>query len=465
VRSRAQQQPPRKLSARWALRAFRADALAMFGVISEEPDGMARIQALGKTFVFLSHPDHVRRVLQTNHRNYSKDAPIYTVARPFLSDGLLVAPGGNDWLQRRRLVQPVFSRDNVRTAIEVTERCLADTVERWQSHAAGDSVVDLSSEMVRLTMRVACRSFFGIDVDSETEQLAEDLGTVSDLTAEFLVRPFPPLFVPTRRNRAFRRSMHRIQRFIDPVVTSRSTQASGRAGITAAFVDAADGLLTPDRIRDELIGLFFAGHQSLAHTLAWCWHLLSDHHAVRDRLHEEIARVLGGRTPTFHDLPQLTYARMIFQEAMRLYPVAWIMMRRALAPDEMAGRRIPAGAIVTWSPFVANRHPDVWPRPDEFRPERFAEPGPASFAPFGLGPRACVAGDFATAEACLILVTLAQRFETVPVGSAPPVPEPSMTLHPRGGLPARLITRPTPLPTRRRLSRRCGHPPAPGPGA
>jgi cytochrome P450 len=413
----------------------------MFQEIAAQQDGMAMIRVPRQTFVFLSHPEHVRHVVQENHRNYSKDAPMYTVARPFLSDGLLVSPGGDDWQRRRRLVQPVFGHGNVRLAMAIAEQCLSDTAGRWRAHAIDGSVLDISAEMTRLTMRIACRSFFGVDVTDESDRLAADLRTVSESTAEFLVRPFPPLSVPTRRNRAFRQAMRRIHEFIDRIVATQSAPATDAAGITAEFVHAADGVLSPRRIRDELIGLFFAGHQSLAHTLAWCWHLLADHPDVRDRLHQELSSVLGDRSVTFDDLPHLTYTSAVVNEAMRLYPVAWIMMRRAAATDEIAGRRIPRGALVTWSPYVGNRHPDLWERADDFYPERFLEQRHARLTPFGLGPRACVAGTFATAEACLILATLAARFDPRPAGSTRPVPEPSMTLYPKGGLPSRVTLR------------------------
>jgi cytochrome P450 len=360
-----------------------------------------------------------------------------------LSEGLLVSPGGAGWLRRRRIVQSLFNRDNLSIWMEVAERSLSETMGRWRGYASAGSVVDLSAEMDRLAMTVACRSLLDLDLDIEGEagQLSEDLRVVADSTAQFLVRPFPPLAVPTRRNREFRRSMRRIQDFADRVVASQSGPVKGRTAITAEFVDAADGLLSSAQIRDELVGLFFAGHRSLADSLTWCWSLLADNDNVRDRIHRELSTVLGDRTPTPADLHLLNYTHMAMMEAMRLYPVAWIMMRRAIGPDEIAGKRIPAGALITWSPFVGNRHPDVWERPNDFWPDRFTEQRRGSFAPFGLGPRACVAGDLATAEACLILATLAQRFDAVPVSSVALVPEPSMTLRVRGGLPSRLVSR------------------------
>ncbi|MFC6020761.1 cytochrome P450 [Plantactinospora solaniradicis] len=441
-----------RLSTVAAFRLFRRDPLALFAEVASRPDGVARADLLGRSMVFITDPDHVRHVLKDNHRNYDKNAPIYNVARPFLGAGLTVSPGGEDWLRRRRLVQPAFHRQHVRMAADITESCLADTLADWRAYADSGAEVDLSLEMTRLSMRVACRSLFGVDVVGDVAEIARNLAFVAGFVAEFLARPFPPLFVPTRRNREFHRAMRQVRDLTAEIVRSRTgaaVPAEATGLLSGLLADAEAGGSTPDQVRDELIGLFFAGHETLAHTLTWCWYLLARNPAVDARLRTELTSVLGGRPATFADLGALRYTRLVVDEAMRLYPVVWIMMRRALRPDVIAGHRIPGGALLAWSPYVGNRHRRVWSEPDEFRPERFAPDadgrGPAhsrhSVLPFGLGPRACVGADFAMAEACLAVATLAQEYQPVLLDRTPVRPEPSITLHPRGGLPSVLRRR------------------------
>ncbi|MBE1491745.1 cytochrome P450 [Plantactinospora soyae] len=435
-----------------AFRLFRRDPLGLFAEVASGPDGVARVDLLGRSMVFITDPDHVRYVLKDNHRNYDKNAPIYNAARPFLGEGLTVSHGGEDWLRRRRLVQPAFHRQHLPMAADVTENCLADTLADWRTYPDSGAEVDFSLEMTRLTMRIACRSLFGVDVVGDVAQIARNLDFAAGFVAEFLARPFPPLFVPTRRNREFRRAMRQVRDLTAAIVRSRTGAAepAGATGLLSPLLtDTEAGGSTPGQVRDELIGLFFAGHETLAHTLTWCWYLLARNPAADARLRTELTSVLGGRPATLADLGALRYTRMVVDEAMRLYPVVWIMMRRALGPDVIAGHRIPAGAVLAWSPYVGNRDPRVWSEPDEFRPERFDPDGNGreagysrhSVIPFGLGPRACVGADFATAEACLAVATLAQEYQSVLLGRTPIRPEASLTLHPRDGLPVLLRRR------------------------
>ncbi|WP_249999221.1 cytochrome P450 [Actinoplanes sp. M2I2] len=425
-----------RISAAGAFGQFRRDPLALFGRIAEQPDGIALSSVAGRRMVFITHPDQVARVLRDNHRQYSKDAPVYRAARPFLGDGLTVAAGGDDWLRRRRLVQPAFHRDTLGAAAAITEDCVADLVTAWSGPAGRGEVVDVAPAMTDLTMRIACRHLFGMDLTEGAAEVAADLRLVCDFVVRFLARPFPPPAVPTRRNREFRAAMGRIRAFIGELVAHPATDL-----VAALHAEARDGGSTPEQVGDELLGLFFAGHETLAHTLTWCWSLLVRHPEAAARLHEEVARAPAGPG----DLP---WTRAVVDEAMRLYPVVWIMMRRAVGDDEIDGHAVRAGDLIAWSPYVGNRHPRVWRRPTEFRPERWLsaeDHGPDwarhSVAPFGLGPRACLGSGAAVMQACLTLATLARAYHLEAVGDRAPRPEPSLTLHAAGGLPVRLRSR------------------------
>ena len=197
------------------------------------------------------------------------------------------------------------------------------------------------------------------------------------------------------------------------------------------------------QIRDEVITLLLAGHETTAVALSWTWYLLAQHQECEQRLHAEVDAVLGGRLPTVENLPNLPYCHMVLEEALRLYPPAWSFSRNALADDELGGYHISAGSTVLLCPYTTHRHPAFWEQPEVFDPLRFtpervaARPHYAYF-PFGGGPRLCIGTAFAMMEAQLILATVAQRYRLCLGTDVRVEPEPLITLRPRGGLPMML---------------------------
>jgi cytochrome P450 len=194
--------------------------------------------------------------------------------------------------------------------------------------------------------------------------------------------------------------------------------------------------MTDKQLRDEVMTIFIAGHETVASTLAWTWYMLAQHPEVESRLHAELAAVLGGRTPTFQDLPQLTYTRMVVEEVLRLYPAAWSIFRTAIANDVIGDHSIPAGSVVMVSPYVLHRTPAFWEQPERFNPERFTPERSAgrpryAYAPFGGGPRQCIGNNFALMEAQLILAMAAQRYRLHSVPGRPVKPSIAVTLRPR----------------------------------
>jgi cytochrome P450 len=204
--------------------------------------------------------------------------------------------------------------------------------------------------------------------------------------------------------------------------------------------------MSDQQLRDESMTMLIAGHETVASALAWTWDLLARNPEAEARLHEELGRVLGGRPPTVEDLPRLRYTEMVFQEAMRLYPPAWIISRKADEEDEIGGYLIPKGQLVVTSPYVTQRMPDLWPEPDVFRPERFTNEESAgrhryAYYPFGGGPRLCIGIGFAMTEAVLIIATAAQRFAVRNISDKPVAVEPGVTLRPKHGLAMRIERR------------------------
>lgn len=210
--------------------------------------------------------------------------------------------------------------------------------------------------------------------------------------------------------------------------------------------DEGGSQMTDQQLRDEVMTLFLAGHETTALALTWAWHLLAQHPAAEQRLLAELAAVLGGRAPAVADLPRLRYADAVVTEAMRLYPPAWVIGRQAAADCEIGGYPVPAGTVVLISPWVMHRHPDYFPEPERFDPDRWtgglAEQLPAhAYLPFGGGPRLCIGKAFARMEAVLVLATVAQRYRMTPVPGQRVAPDPVVTLRPRHGLKMMLSAR------------------------
>jgi cytochrome P450 len=206
--------------------------------------------------------------------------------------------------------------------------------------------------------------------------------------------------------------------------------------------------MSDQQLRDEVMTLFLAGHETIATAMSWTWMLLQQHPEAAARVRDEALDVLGGRAPGFDDLPRLAYTGQVIDESMRMYPPVWMVERQALAEDRLGPWRIPAGTIVGVSPWVMHRHPGIWGDPLRFRPERFApEPGEGSsggprqkhaFLPFGAGPRICIGNHFALMEAKIILATIIQRYDVEVIRPQAIGLDPRVTLRPLGGMPGRL---------------------------
>jgi cytochrome P450 len=260
-----------------------------------------------------------------------------------------------------------------------------------------------------------------------------------------------PLGVPTPRNRKFREALATLDRIVYGFIERRRRGEGDRTDLLWRLMSARDpetGEAMDDRqLRDEVMTMFLAGHETTANALTWTWYLLSENPSARERLDAELDRELAGRPPRLEDLPGLSYAAAVLRESMRLYPPAWMISRNAIEEDRLGSHRIPKGAILLVSPYVMHRHPGFWERPESFEPERFlAEeahrgPRPAYF-PFGAGPRQCIGKDFALQEAQLVLARMAQRCRLDLVPGHPVEAQPMVTLRPKHGMQMQIRLRP-----------------------
>src|SRR5215472_4197504 len=403
---------------------------------------------VGMRFVFspaylVYHPDSVKHVLQENHRNYNKDVLTYKLFRPFLGLGL-VTNDGDSWLHQRRLIQPAFHRKRLATYGTLMTGATVALLERWQTRAEGDAPLEITEEMMRLTLSIVGQALFSMDLSHETSTVGPAVTTLVKLLGNYLYAPFPPLSIPTPRNRHMLAAQRELDQVVNSIIARRRQQNVDTGDLLSMLLLARDeetGQGMNDRqVRDEVMTLLNAGHETTANALVWTWYLLSQHPEVERRLYDELDQVLDGNLPTIEHLPDLKYTRMVIEESLRLYPPFCVISRKAIADDELGGYHIPANSMILVSPYATQHHPDFWPDPERFDPERFTpeheavRPHYAHF-PFAGGPRLCIGSNFAMMEAQLVLATIAQRYRLRLVPGHTVEPQMLVTLRPKYGLP------------------------------
>jgi cytochrome P450 len=403
---------------------------------------------LGTMVIHLvSHPEHVRQVLVTRQHKYNKQTRSSARIRGICGDSLLTG-NGEFWRRQRRLMQPVFQGRHLAAYHEAMIQATADLLARWRRLAPTNRPVDVASEMRRLTYTIVGRTLFGADVTGDVAEVEEAATVVMAHTYRRLEHLVVfPLWLPTVGNLRFRRALAMLDRIVFRILDERRKQGSERSDVLSLLLRQRDeetaAGMSSQQIRNEVITLLLAGHETTANALTWAWYLLAGHPDAAARVRAEANGVLGGRVPAAGDLPRLCYTLMVIQEAMRLYPPIWIMERRVLSEDVIGGYRIPAGTTVALSPYVTHRHPDFWTEPETFDPERFRPEAAArrpaqAYFPFGAGQRLCIGNQFAMTEAQIILAMLAQEFRPELVPGFRVLPQPGITLRSKHGLPMTL---------------------------
>jgi cytochrome P450 len=406
---------------------------SLTALVRREGD-VARYRAGREPAYLVNHPDLVRHVLADNAANYSKDTFINGNFKAFVAEGLLVSEGER-WRQRRRLVQPAFHRDRLAAYGDAMVEDATRIADRWEPLVGSGRPVDLASEMGTLTMLITARVLFGVDLTGRADEagrtIARELGRIGSPTKETF--------------RAGRQAIHDlVAGFVDERIRTGGTGPDVISMLMEARDASGEGL-SREQIHDEVITLLLAGHETTANGLAWTWALLMANPSAQDAVHGEVKDVLGSRPPAATDLAMLRTTRMVFEESLRMYPPAWIIGRRALGDDELAGHTIRAGSVVAISPYLLHRNTAFWDDPERFDPGRFspersAGRRPFAYLPFGGGPRKCIGHGMAMIEAQLAIAVIAARYRfELPPGHVVE-PERLFVLRPRGGLPA-LVTR------------------------
>lgn len=397
----------------------------------------------------VSSPGGVRRVLVTNARNYSKDTLQYRALAMLTGNGLLTADG-EAWRRQRRLVQPAFHPRTLEQVGLASTRAADRLVGRIRSEAlrgGRSGVVDVDAAMMETALEVVGDVLFGADLSTEAGRVTRATLDGLDVVVSRARMPVPiPEWLPTPNNRKLSASRTMLDETVANLIATRTGEAAAstpasaeRADMLSLLLDARDdegNRLSAGEIRDEMVTFIVAGHETVASALSWAWHLLGTHPDDRDRLHEEVDG-LGGDA-TYDDLGRLVFTRAVFDEALRLYPPAWLITRTSISEDAIDGVHIPPGALIVISPYILHRHPDLVDDPEAFRPDRFINDDRRlrmALIPFGAGPRQCIGRDFSYVEAVLLLANVARRLTFDPVPGHRVRELPVVTVRPGTELP------------------------------
>lgn len=429
------------------IRRIQSDAPGFLRSLASSYGDIAYFPVAKLPVYVVSHPDGIQQVLQNHHRSYSKNTIQYNSLATITGRGLLTSDG-SFWLRQRRLTQPAFARPRMMALDSIVVPATQRMLEHWHQHAYDGRLIDVDEEMMRLTLEVVGKALFSIDLSREASKLTAAVLTALDhiiYKARNLI--VPPNSIPTPRNLRFRRALKTLNEAVYALISERLAHGQPGDDLLGMLLQARDEEtgepMNEVQLRDEIITMLIAGHETVASALTWTWYLLANHPVEFDCLRGEVTRVLGNRLPTSADLPALTHTAQVFSEALRLYPPAWVITRQAVEEDDLLGYPVPAGALVILSPYVVHRLPEYWEDPDVFQPGRFSPEREGkrhrfAYIPFGGGPRLCIGSGFAAVEAHLIMAQIVQQFRLeLPPGEQVQM-DALVTLRPRSGMPMRV---------------------------
>lgn len=407
-------------------------------------------RSVGNPSFIINDPAGIRRVLLENAANYPKADVEHRILGPGMGNGLILSEG-ETWRAHRRIMAPAFDHRTVERCAPIMVDAARGLANRWEKLDAGVAV-EVGEAMMQLTLEIISRSMFSADSESIAEIVSHGSDRYQEVMMVGLLEFIPglgPLWSAYKgmRGRAIMREFDRaVYRLIDTRMRARMDGGSAERNrdLLDRLIESRDEQsgtsMNRREVRDQVLTIFVAGHETTALALMWTWYLLAMHPAHEARLHAELDRVLGGREPEWADGSKLVYTRMVIQESMRLYPaVHTLAFRQALEADTICGIEIPPRALITIMPWLLHRHREYWENPDRFDPERFAPEAVAGrdrlvYLPFGFGPRICIGASFAMTEAVLLLATLAQRFRLKLVPGHPVEPLAMFTLRAKQGI-------------------------------
>ena len=411
-------------------------------------------QKILKQHVFIANaPEIIRYVMVENKDNYERKSPqMKRALEPLLGDGLFISEN-KTWSSRRRIQTPMFDNTHIQSYSKIMVNTITEMSENWGKHGDNSSI-DVHTEMGKLAAEIISRTLFGEKLGAEnSEAVVHAFADYQSVVKQMALSNFLglPDWMPNDNAKVgkAKKAAKTIHDAVDAIIAI--AEKEGHEGTMVAELIKANqsesgmDLMTRKQIRNEIIVLFMAGHETTANVLAWTWYLISQSPEVEKKLHQELEQVLGDRPPEYADLENLHYTRAILDETMRLYPPVPILSRQALKDDEIRGKKIPAGSLMLIVPWLIQRHTKLWKNPDHFIPERFMpgaeKPKKFSYIPFSIGPRVCIAKNFGVTESVLAIAIIAQKFRLTLPKDTDVTHECRLTLRPKGKLPMTLKLR------------------------
>ncbi len=408
---------------------MRRDPIRFFSGLAHTYGDFVRFDVGGGDFFLVNHPDLIREVLITQDRAFTR---WYAVdVKSVLGNGLFVSEG-SFYTRQRRLSQPAFHRQRIAGYAETMVRTAERVMDRWTDGQRAD----IAQEMNWMAMIIVAETLFGADVEADTIAVRDALGEV--------LAYFQRSMIPPSDQAEFDQARSRMDQVIYRIIRERRGAAADGRDLLSLLLQARDeegdgSGMTDLQVRDELMNIFLAGHESTANALTWTWYLLSQNPDAETRLHREVDEILGGRRPRMEDAGQLSYTGMVFSEALRLYPPLWSIARQAIGEVEIGGYTIPAGSVIILSQYVTQRDQRFFPDPDRFDPLRWTPEEQAArpkycYFPFSAGSRQCIGEPFAWMEGVLCLATLAQRWRMKLAPGHRVALQPALTLRAKNGM-------------------------------
>ena len=394
--------------------------------------------------VMLNHPDYAKHIMRDNFRNYEKGGEMWAAVRSLVGDGLVTAEG-DMWRRQRRMMQPQFHRQHLAGLTNLMIAAIEEGMSEWDALAESGESFNIARAYNKITMKVIVRTMFGSGLNSdEADEMANHVSFALNYMLQDMVTGKLPKWMPVLGRKKYQAAVAHIDRYIYRVIEQRRREPDNENGdlltMMLNLVDEETGAQMSDKqLRDEAITIFLAGYETTSIAMTWASYMMTQKPEVASKLQAHVDTVLEGRMPQFEDLMQLTYPRMVMEEATRLYPPAFWLPRTAVEDDVIGGYKIKAGQMVAATMLTIHRHPDFWENPDEFDPERFTPEQvkgrhPQAWMPFGAGQRYCIGKDFALMEGALILARLAQRYTLHAVADHQPKTALSTTLGTKDGV-------------------------------
>ena len=427
----------------YAWRRFRPqNPILLFQHLAEKYGRIAHYRVGPARFVFVNDPRYIQEVLVVQAEKFTKERT-QRRSKMLLGEGMITAEGAAHRKQRQ-IALPAFHRERMAAYSEIMVARGQALCEEWRE----GETIDVAQEMMRLTLDIISRALFGVELGADVLRVRDAINRIMGQYHYLVALPAAEWLVhlPVSGLGRFKRARARVDEAVYRMIDARVQAPHGEHGDLLSLMLGADPPFSRESLRDQVVTIFLAGYETVANALTWTWYLLAQNQDAEEKLHQELARVLGSRAPRLEDVPQLRYTEMVFSEAMRLYPPAWAMGRQATQDFVLGEFYLPRGTTVLMSQFILHRDAEYFPEPLAFRPERFAQEkrsaqSKAAYFPFGFGARRCIGESFAWMEGVLLLATMAQRWKLRLAPGHPVEPDPLITLRPKYGMRMMLESR------------------------